>query len=1566
MADLRDYTKKNPIFTGTDGIRLPSGNSAQRVASSNVAGTMRYNTDLGGTEIYTSTGWLPLAAPPSISTVSPSTYNGASGTEFTINGSGFTPDAQVYFVTSNGTAILSSTVTYYSSVQVRATTPRAIKVEEEPISVRVVQQSGTVTKTDCIDAGGVPNWITTAGTLGSIFGANTVNVYVSATDPEGTAITYQISSGSLPGGLNFTTSNGLIQGVASSVTANTTYNFTIKANDTVNNNTDRSFSYTVLNRVPVINTAAGSLGTIVSGNVASASISAYDPDGGSITYSVSSGTLPANSSLGSANGVITGTPVVVTTNTTYSFTITSTDEGSLTASNNYTYTVLNRPPVWNTDATLSSYSAETFTPITVNAYDPDGGSVSYALSSGSVPSGLTFVTANATITGTAPEVTDNTTSTFTVTATDVGEMGTARTFSLTITPIIDAQFSNTVLLIHGNANTVIKDESSSNLPLTVVGDARASNFSPFNTSWSNYFDNSTTTGFSFPQHADYSLGTGDFTVEAFVYVDGTNGNNSYPVVIYGWGPQGGSPASYASWTMVLPSLTALRWYRFDGGTESFYDFGFTFAQRTWYHIAVSRSGTSLRAFVNGLQIGTTQTSSVSFNLVNGSSGGSDLLYVGKTGGGGAATFPGYISNLRVTKGTALYTANTSPITSPLTAISGTALLTCQNNRLKDNSVNNATPTHIGSPKVVGRSPFEETDTTTGSIYFDGTGDYVSNLPSDLLDFGSSEEFSIEFFAYFNSVPSSFGMLGLNAGIQQGYAIVYDSSGSNYLLSGKTDEIGSASLLSTGSGGTLYPYRWYHICFARRSGVMSIYVDGVRRATRSSDTTSYASGAATIGYAGQGSATAMTGFMSNIRIITGASAYDTSSSTLTVPTAPLANISGTRVLTFQNRQPHNNHGFQDSSRNKYLNTRSGNATQGTFTPFSADPGKWGVYFDGTADRISAGSNAAFAFGTGPFCIEFFMYNNVLKNYSAAITTRPDNGSYADAYHIGWDSAGGISLYVNTTSSPGGAAGTIRTNVWQHIVCCRDINNVTSLFVDGIRVGTATITSNFTRQLLGIGDFVTTAGEGHNGYMSNVRLVKGSTPYDPTQTTITVPTSPLTAIANTVLLTCQSNYFVDNSNTAATLTPLNDVKVQPFSPFAPNSVYSVANTGGSTYLDGTGDYITIASGTDFNLGSSDFSMEYWYYLTAYGSYAPGVFCKRTGGVATGWTMLTSGFVCLIGSTWHDSWSTPYWVGSTASTGFNNGTSTTNLGQWTHVLCTRQGTNARWFVNGKLLGYQSRSGAIDHLTGVPLAIGFGGATSEQPFTGYVSSGRISVGSVPTDYQTASTTIGTQIFTPPTAPVTLTSQGSLANSVSLLMNFTDAAIIDSTGRNVIETVGDAKVNNSVSKFNTGSMFFDGTGDYLVAPANKFYDFGLGDFTIECWVRLITINSAKMLVTSNYNAGNGAGGWALIHRADISSLSLSVNSNVVYSKSWSPTAGIWYHVSVCRSGTNLRFFVDGTQIGTTSTSSDNITGSSTVIVAGNSDNNLPIDANINELRITKSARYLTTFTPPTRSFPNK
>lgn len=1555
MADLRDFTKKNTVFVGTDGIRLPSGNNAQRVASANVDATLRYNTDIGGMEVYSPNGWTPLAAPPSISTVSPSTFSGESGTSFEIQGTNINPDAQVYFVTSNGATLLAATITYFGSSQIRATTPRNISVAEEPLSVRLVQQSGTVTKLNCIDAGGHPDWVTTAGTLGSIFGANTVNVYVTATDPENTAVTYQLSTGSLPGGLNFTTSNGLIQGVASSVLANTTYNFTIRATDTVNNNTDRSFSYTVLNRAPVINTAAGSLGTIYSGNAASASISAYDPDGGNLTYAVASGSLPTNSSLGTANGVIQGTPIVVTTNTTYTFSISATDEGSLTASNTYTYTVLNRPPLWNTAATLGSYSPETFTPITVNAYDPDGGSITYSLTSGSVPEGLTFVSANATITGTAPEVTDNTTSTFTVTATDPGSDANTRTFSLTIAPIIDAQFSNTILLLKNSGNTVIRDASANNLPLTVVGDARASNFSPFNTSWSTYFGTYATNSYlTYVPGTSVAFGTGDFTVECFAYWDSDPGSTANPYII---DTRGGGGAWAFSWNWTGGSNgSVLAWTKADG---NYHQASTQMPLHQWNHCAYVRSGTTGTIYLNGVSI-------LSFTDSTNYSASISLAYLGKRYSGDQAN-PGYQSNLRIVKGTAVYLSAFTPPTSKLTAIANTVLLTHQTGSFKDNSTANSgtgfTITTSGLPKAVGASPFsfEETDTTTGSIYFDGTGDYISNLPSDLLDFGSSEEFSIEFFAYFNSVPNSFGMLGLNAGIQQGYAIVYDVGGGHYLLSGKTDEVGSASLLRTQSAGTLYPYKWHHICFARRSGVMSIYLDGVRVATRSSDTTTYAAGAATIGYAGQASATAMNGFMSNLRIVTGASAYDTSQTTLTVPTSPVSNISGTRLLTFQNRLPHNNSGFQDKSINKHVITRYGNASQGTFTPFSADPGKWSNYFNGS-NGVRFADNAAFQFGSNAFTVEgWFNVASTPSNDASIISKWVAANDGNSSWMVDFQSSNlsaAISIGGSVTRITGSVG--IPLSVWNHFALVRSGSPGTlSLFLNGNRIATGTPTGSLVDDSNPVGIGVRGGTDSYylTGSLTNIRVVNGTALYDPTLTTHTVPTEPLSVVTNTKLLTCQNNRFIDNStaNSSAgfTATVSGTPSIQPFSPFAPNSVYTTANTGGSVYFDGTGDYLSAPNNTAFDMTGKSYCFETWVYFID--TKESSIFNRfdGTGGPGLSIQRLSSA------------------SGQDRKLIFYTGTQLTGVTplyeyQWYHIAFTFDGTTKRIFVNG-VLDASTTSGTMWQNSSSLTAMYIGNRQGDGrsfDFPGYMSGTRITKGSA----------VYTSSFTPPTAPPTLTA------NTTLLLNYTDAAIYDASGKHVIETVANAKSNNSISKFLGTSSHLDGDGDYLTLPPSTvatLLSLGSSNFTWECWVYRSAVTDSTYADGLCCSSAGITGFAAGVDPSGLVGYAISSSSG-----SWGIRLGVdpgnpkgsiavalrtWTHIALVRNGSTFTGYVNG-QVDQTFTSSSAISnlGNSYFIGRWHDGNTRYWNGNISDFRISKFARYTTTFTPPTRSFPNR
>jgi len=231
---------------GTGGLALPSGTTAQRPATP-TNGMMRYNSTTGFAEVYTTLGnWANFsAAPPVISTVAPTTYNGESGTQFTITGANFSPDATVSFITSSGSEYAAASISFSSSSVLLATTPQDFTVANEPLDVKVVQTSGTFTKLDVIDCGGLPSWTTAAGNLGTIYDSMraTASLQVSATDPDNNAtISYSVVSGALPTGMTLNSSTGAITGTASAVVSDTTYNFTIRATDNAGNTSDRAFS----------------------------------------------------------------------------------------------------------------------------------------------------------------------------------------------------------------------------------------------------------------------------------------------------------------------------------------------------------------------------------------------------------------------------------------------------------------------------------------------------------------------------------------------------------------------------------------------------------------------------------------------------------------------------------------------------------------------------------------------------------------------------------------------------------------------------------------------------------------------------------------------------------------------------------------------------------------------------------------------------------------------------------------------------------------------------------------------------------------------------------------------------------------------------------------------------------------------------------------------------------------------------------------------------------------------------------------------------------------------------
>ena len=239
---INNLTGVGATFSGTGGIQLPKGTTAQRV---NTEASLRYNSETDLPEYYNGNQWVQIDSPPSITSVSPTEVASASGGNitFTINGARFSVGATVKFISNTGQQLTASTVTRVSSTQLTAVIAKNSFVNaQEPYDVQVTNATNLSSiLADQINVDNEPAWVTSSGSLGSFSNYQSVNVTLSATDSDGDAVTFSIVTGALPSGLSLNTSTGAITGTLGAVGSSTTTTFTVRA--TANGKTaDRSFS----------------------------------------------------------------------------------------------------------------------------------------------------------------------------------------------------------------------------------------------------------------------------------------------------------------------------------------------------------------------------------------------------------------------------------------------------------------------------------------------------------------------------------------------------------------------------------------------------------------------------------------------------------------------------------------------------------------------------------------------------------------------------------------------------------------------------------------------------------------------------------------------------------------------------------------------------------------------------------------------------------------------------------------------------------------------------------------------------------------------------------------------------------------------------------------------------------------------------------------------------------------------------------------------------------------------------------------------------------------------------
>lgn len=623
----------------------------------------------------------------------------------------------------------------------------------------------------------------------------------------------------------------------------------------------------------------------------------------------------------------------------------------------------------------------------------------------------------------------------------------------------DAKFNQVTMLLHGDGtnggqNNTFVDSSSNNFTITRNGNTTQGSFSPYGPNWSNYFDGSgdtlkTSSSSAFAMPADFTIECWAFplvqtqrypllfhmdTNSTAVQYDHDDAPNKFSLVIDG--------------VRISPSSTQ--------------------SPNAWYHIAGVRSGSTFTMYINGVSVATT-TNSTSLASSAVSIGGNESISA-------ELAYLGYISNIRIVKGTAVYTSNFTPSTTPLTAISGTSLLTCQSNRFVDNSTNNFSLTATGTPSVQRFSPFApstaySTSVIGGSGYFDGTGDYLSAANNTNISVGTGA-FTIEAWVYRQGGDADWRVMG-------------GSVNACGFFGGRGGRLGlgrSNVAWDLESSTNVYNNNaWTHIVYVRDgSGNLSIFSNGVRVAATTGNSNDYGLNSGSLQVAAEQGGQTWIGYLSNFRLVKGTAVYSPTATTLTVPTAPITAVSGTGLLLNMT-----NAGIFDNAMMNDLET-VGNAQISTSVK---KYGTGSMYFDGTGDGLFARSTPDSAFGTGDFTVEFWI--NLAANLGSFVKI-VEMGTTGNCFTIETQSTLNVLTVTNLTSTVYLTSSTaLTTSTWIHVAVTR-ASGTLRIFQNGTQTGSVANTVDFPNSG-GIYIGQSSTGQAMNGYIDDLRITKGHARY-----------------------------------------------------------------------------------------------------------------------------------------------------------------------------------------------------------------------------------------------------------------------------------------------------------------------------------------------------------------------------------------------------------------------------------------------------------------------------------------
>jgi hypothetical protein len=608
----------------------------------------------------------------------------------------------------------------------------------------------------------------------------------------------------------------------------------------------------------------------------------------------------------------------------------------------------------------------------------------------------------------------------------------------------------------------------------------------------------------------------------------------------------------------------------------------------------------------------------------------------------------------------------------------------QNNTFLDSSTNNFTITRVGTPAQGSLTPYWPNG--YWSNYFGGSGNYA-NISSTPIS-ATTSTFTIEGWifptsTFVGTIPSLIGDMQA-------------TGPTNYFSFGPTSAntlqvLWFDGAVKTCTGNSTIPLNaWTHVAVSVNSNAISLYLNGVQQTL--SGTTTLTNRSGTIGSfaIAQYSSTlnVFTGYISNLSVLNGTAKY---SSSFTPSTTPLSvsTTNQTLLACYSNC-------FIDSNTATTAKTITivGTPRVQAFQPFSPTASYTAAayggsgYFNGSGDYLTAPTNAAFAFGTGNFTIETYFYLTSSNSAQCLIDTRNVDIS-TTGFFFGVVTSGYVQVYTNTSVIYFNAG--IGLNRWYHLALVRNSTTL-SVYLDGVSITSVSNSTNWTDNSCRIATSVSN-NERLNGYLSNLRIVKGTAVYT---ANFTPPTAPVTAITNTSLLTNFTNAGIYDAAVQNNVITVGDAQASTTqSKWSPTSMK----------FDGTGDWLTAIDGQQLQLGTGDFTIDGWVYLSATGV-AYGIISK--GAASTGWSVnVTSGNKLQFSYT------------SSNLTGATSLAATT----WYYFAVVRSGSatgNLKIYLNG-VVDATSGGAVTDNFNQTNILYVGASRTGATPLNGYLQDVRI-----------------------------------------------------------------------------------------------------------------------------------------------------------------------------------------------------------------------------------------------------